>query len=214
MPLNPKLPDKLDFGPGFLKRVVNSGRAFMIENRITTVTVREKVGTEQVSGQLKPFANGSGVNLELIVGGGASATVFPFQLTDASNADDGARVRVRYGTVNSVIPDGMVSGDDPPFYLLVSDGDFIFLHATWDTATGLIDSLEIVSDNPIPADDTGTDGEYYLQIGSVAVDTMPTVPVVTIAQSVISSLALNVCRNWFANPATYSGNWVGEIIPE
>ncbi len=209
MPLNPKLPDKLDSGPGFLKRVVNSIRAFAIENRITTVTVREKVGTEQVSGQLKPFANGSGVNLELIVGGGGSSSTaaFPFQLVDASTHDDGAQVRVRYGTVNSMIPDGMVAGDHPPLIESVSDGDFIFLHASWDTALAAIASLEIVSDTSIPADDTGSDGEYYLQIGSVSVDTMPDIPVVTIAQSIQTSQVLSVCRDWFSDPATYGASW-------
>jgi hypothetical protein len=110
--------------------------------------------------------------------GGQSFT-YPFQVQDASSDDDGVRVRVRYGVIvdffsGSSVPDGMSVGDDPPFYLPVSNNDHIILEVDADTDAesedfGLILSSSIFQSATVPESDFDA-GNFYLELANVTVD--------------------------------------------
>lgn len=205
--MGPNIPEEVR-GFGKLGRFCRAVLKYAISAHISKVIVeRYPAGaTANPTATLSPSPSGTTMRLKISAGGGGAST-FPFQLIDASTADPLAQVRVRYGTVNSIAPDGMSSGDDPVFLIEVADGDSVYLHAVWDTSANEFTTLEILAGSPIPSDDTGEDGEYYLEIGSVAVNSVPATPVVTIAQSIRASQILSVCRNWFTNPATYAAQW-------
>lgn len=150
---------------------------------------------------------GRAINTRPGAGGGGKKTILPFHLVNASSIIDGARVRVYYGTVNSVEPTGMTSGDVPPFYIAVADGNKVYLQATWSTSGGNITALTIAAASSLPADDTTDNGVYHLEIGSVSVNSVPSPPVVTPVDNLTGSQSLVVCRDWFTNPAVYSGLW-------
>lgn len=203
----PNIPEEVR-GFGKLGKFVRAILKYSISAHISSFIVENYPAgtTASPTVTLTPTASGTIAKLKLSAGGtGSAAPHFPFELTDASTVGS-AEVRVRYGTVNSIAPDGMAPGDSPVFTIAVSDGDSVYLRATWDTSSAVITDLDILV-GTVPADDTSDDGVYCLEIGSVAVNSVPATPIVGCVNSIQTSQVLSVCRNWFSDPATYGASW-------
>ncbi len=133
-------------------------------------------------------ADGGGKSISAGNGtGGTAAANQPFKLLDSSD-DSGHKIRVVYGTVNSMIPDGMSPGDTPTYILDVPDDEgYVYLEVTTDE-DGNIDSVSIGIASTIPDD---TDGDYHWQIGSYFVD--PDTDNMSLAQSIGGSQMFELC---------------------
>jgi hypothetical protein len=98
-------------------------------------------------------------------GGGGGSTTTPFEVL----ANGAGSIRVRYGTVNGILPDGMSIGDSPIFTLSVSGDKWIILHLTcsFDSSTSIWSATgaEIIA-SPTFLSATTTDA--YTLLGSVS----------------------------------------------
>lgn len=130
----------------------------------------------------------------------------PFHIQDVS-VKGAPKVRIYYGTVNNRAPVGMSDGDEPPYVIGVSNGQKIWVGLTWDTNTSAITSLWIATGTNVPQDTKTKNGTYYKVLGTVDVDTSGAIPVVYCGDGVDGSLHIDVCREWFSNPAVYSASW-------
>lgn len=104
---------------------------------------------------------------------------FPFRLIDATKKIDGVltpRIRVVYGTVNGIDPDGMSVGDDP-LYIVTLDTtsgrlwlelDFTVTDGIIAYTTASIDQGATVPTNILPSGDG--DGSVFRQIGNWTTD--------------------------------------------
>ena len=92
------------------------------------------------------------------------AVTYPFHLTVASvtvGTTQVSKIRIQYGEIDGVPPNGMTQGDD---YLLDPGNSFIYLIVTFD-GDGRINSRTIGFANPVPDD---TDDIKHIVIGEVA----------------------------------------------
>lgn len=130
-----------------------------------------------------------------LASGGGEIT-HPFQLIDASDGA-GANFKVRYGTVNDVVP--TLDGDSlsiAPVHALGSAGTFlVYLEVSYDDE-GTITSVTVeVGAGPLPSFDDNTD---YITIGEVDVETVESVLAVTeLRQAVTHSLRHGICGREF-----------------
>jgi hypothetical protein len=92
------------------------------------------------------------------------AVTYPFHLTVASvtvGTTQVSKIRIQYGEIDGVPPNGMTQGDD---YLLEPGNSFIYLIVTFD-GNGRINSRTIGFANPVPDD---TNDTKHIVIGEVA----------------------------------------------
>lgn len=110
------------------------------------------------------------------------STTFPFKGIKLGNGD----IRIVYGTVNGVEPDGMIPGDNPPYTFTPSGTGYAWLKITTDATTFEITDREIGNGASIPANTSTT---WYNQILSYTVSG----PDIAIAQAIISSQWFQLC---------------------
>ena len=145
------------------------------------------------------WTRGPGGTALFVASGGAAPPTHPFKLLKAS-VGGVKKIRVIYGTLAGEMPSGFSVGDDPPYLLTVTATGLVYAILTIDGATGVVNSRTLGNGASLPADDDTT---FHLELGSYAIDG----DLVTIAQAVSGSLAFVACRNWYADPATFTGNW-------
>lgn len=110
----------------------------------------------------------------------------PFQLINSSEGST-IKIRIRYGTVNSIIPDGMSPGDTPPYILTINiDVGVIYLIVTTDDDFLINDvSIDFAAELPEAPDDF----TFYRSLGTFSVDGKT----VSLAQDVRGSQQFKWC---------------------
>lgn len=122
----------------------------------------------------------------------------PFELRVAS---DGMTLKIRIypSTLDggSSVDLGFTEGDPSPGYLFTVAADgVIYGVITIDDETGEVTSKSLGSGSTLPTDDETT---FHVEIGTYDVDD----DILTVANSRYGPIGVNVCRDWFSNPATY-----------
>lgn len=126
--------------------------------------------------------------------GSQSTRTTPFELIDVS-ANGSNNIRIVYGTLNGIEPDGMVVGDNPPFVFNgVSDSGRAWAEIDFTISSGLfsITGRSLNHGSTVPTDDLPSgdgDGSVYRQLGnwSKPGDNL------SIAQDVEYSLIMELC---------------------
>lgn len=126
-------------------------------------------------------------------GGGTGGITHPFQLIDASDGS-GANLRVRYGTVNDVVPTfDAASLSTNPEHALASAGTYlVYLAVAYDN-DGVVSGVTVEADlsGTLPA---YTDNANYITLGEADVEEVDTVLVVSeLRQAVTHSLRHGLC---------------------
>ena len=188
-----------------LPRVLQSGDSLQdwsreIQNYLRSITPKP-------SGEIAPSGGSGGTTFKLLPGAKNLSEAVPtlslssFQLVDAS-VEGAAQVRVVSGTVAGLTPPGFSGGDVPPYVMSVTDGDIIYAEIYYSDTTGVVSSVDISVGGSLPSASTGY---IAVQIGSVAVESSGSVPVVTCSNSRYGPIGFSACRNWFAGSAPYFG---------
>ena len=142
---------------------------------------------------------------------------YPFQVLNASNADDGQRVYVRPGMISSIndwndVPSNMIADDSNPVdktYLPITAGGYILLKIVGaagdpDTLTATItDATVIFQAGDSPPDDVPLT-ESYLPIASIGWDTDH---ITGIRQHITSDMIFMFTYQFFAYPDTWRAAW-------
>jgi len=109
----------------------------------------------------------------------------PFALLDATD-DDGNKIRVVYGLVGGIQPDGMSEGDNPIYVLDVSgDTGYVYLIVSVDSGYSITD-VSIDTGATVPDDE---DFVFYYPIGSFSISDS----VLSIAQGISGSQDFKWC---------------------
>lgn len=126
---------------------------------------------------------GKAINASFLV---PPARTVPFQLIDVSTKE-AHNIRVIYGEVNNMPPDGMSPGDSPQYVLSnVGNSGVIYIEVTTDDM-GNITDVSIGFDATLPDD---SDGDYHLSLGTFSTDVKQ---VFHLAQSASGSQFFNLC---------------------
>jgi hypothetical protein len=127
-------------------------------------------------------------------GAGSAVITHPFQIIDASDGS-GANIRVRYGTVEDVVP--TLDGDSlsiNPVHALASDGTYlVYLEVAYDndgTVTSAVVNVDLAG--TLPDHDDNTD---FITLGEVdAAEVESVLQVAEIRQAVTHSLRHGICN--------------------
>lgn len=159
-------------------------RIEMVDAKCEAYKVTSGLGTaiSDVAG-----GNGRAVNLKALLPEASDAGLHPFSLVNAS--DGATKIRVVYGTVGGIDPDGMSPGDVPNYVLTVSGATgYIYVIVTTDSDYAINDvSIDFAA--TVPDDDEAT-FTYYFPLGSFAIDTGA---ITGIAESVSGSQDFKWC---------------------
>ena len=125
----------------------------------------------------------------------------PFQGIDASdpNSSD-KKLRIIYGTISGVAPDGFSDGDDPTFILDASGSQIVYVCVTISSTDGSISSRTVGQASSMPGD---TDTNFYYQLCSYTI----TGSRLNISQAVAGSLNFQACPYWYSNPRSWTPSW-------
>jgi len=132
-------------------------------------------------------AGGRAVN---VAGSIIAATTHPLLIFP-----DGGGIRIVYGTIGGIVPDGMQPGDSPTFILSGMTGSGV-VYGGVDTDSGIpapiTASIAFAASKPADVDPNGdgTDGNFYFQIGSYTVSDKGAIKT---AQNVSGSQAFQYC---------------------
>ena len=133
--------------------------------------------------------DGVGTILAVKQGGAAGTAGFPFQVIPSGSGE----VRVRFGTIDGIVPTGMTFGDVPPFTLSVSGSGAVVAQIT--VVAGAITEVQIVSQESVSADSLDYDedglavGTAYLVLAFFSTDS----GVISVSQSVSGSQDVMLC---------------------
>jgi hypothetical protein len=135
-------------------------------------------------------------------GGGSKIPRHALELYDASNADDGARVGITFGTVAGLVPSGAGALAPADFVVPVSGTGVIYAAvAISDIETlGIPESVDFYAGSVTP---DNTLGELYLTVGYYSVVSVSP-PRVNVGSALAGSQAMTIV---FAGPATAYPYW-------
>ena len=152
--------------------------------------VRRSIGPKNIN-QFEPTIDRFGSEFTKAA---ASAFTHPFQLIDATVDGVGANMKVRYGTVNDVVPTlAAVALSSAPTAALGTSGTYLVYLAVTYGDDGVVSgvTVEIALGGALPA---FTDNMNYITVGEVDVAEVATFLVVTeLRQAVTHSLRHAIC---------------------
>jgi hypothetical protein len=190
-------PAPIERGPGFLKAWLNELRAFTLSRQplpSETADLHETPGGTQILVRSQPSA-----------AGGASASTHPFLLVDASTTGPTVvKVRCYSGMVNALDPvtiGPFEASDDPPFTVVVTNGQTVYLDLTlsYSSGTGIwsYTSYNVAAAASLPS---ATATRAYLSLGTVTVSGGS-------VTAITGGVAGNIGHERCGNSTTYVDYW-------
>lgn len=152
-----------------------------------------------------------GTSLWLDGSSGGTLDLRPFQLVDASTEEDGIRIRIYNGRLGGLLPGEMSLGDDPHYYLYLSNGTHFIVGQVSVGSNGIFSGASVYNNGSsgLPPANGNT---VYLLIGRVVVSTSSGQPAIQlITQEAAGNQGLVVFAS--ADGSLLQPMWVPQEIP-
>jgi hypothetical protein len=192
------------FEPGKpLAEQLTASRMNMLVDALDHLRVRSGRGYDVV------YQGPGGTTLDITAGrGGTPALIPPFSLVKASTPTQ-ARIQLTSSSINGWIPSVFAPGDDPKYYINVTENGYVWAWVAFDENGGIYTGdggRGVDFGSTVPDDE---DLIRYVPIGSYefVAASPPGGPTARVSNVRYGPISAVICRDWFSNPATFGITW-------